>query len=170
MLARNGYINCAANSMRGVGHSTDYFVMPFLREMGVTAVRCSFADLPSSEELDGASVVFVRYLPAAWRALVARCRARIAAVYFFMDDDLFDRRAFAAMSLRYQWKLVRYSWSRQRWLKSVDAQLLVSTPYLQQKYADWKPQVLPARPLQPIEASPVQTVFYHGSAISPAAS
>ena len=147
----------------GENPSTDYFVLPFLREKGLTPVRCSFNQLPSAEDLAGASLVFVRYIPAAWRALVHRCRDQITAVYFFMDDDLFSWRAFAMMPLRYQFKLWRFGRSRRNWLKAIGAQLLVSTPYLQQKYPDWQPQLLPPRALDP-QSSPAITVFYHGSA------
>lgn len=146
----------------GENPSTDYFVMPFLREQGIAAARHDFSKLPPVEQLDGATLVFVRYIPAAWRALVERCRDRVAAVYFFMDDDLFDWRAFSNMPLRYQFKILRYSRSRRNWLKSVGAQLLVSTPYLQRKYAQWQPQLLAPQPLQQ-KPSPL-TVFYHGSA------
>lgn len=146
----------------GENPSTDYFVMPFLREQGVACARHSFADLPPAAQLDGASVVFVRYVPAAWRALVERCRDRVATICFFMDDDLFDWRATANMPLRYQWKIFRYSRRHRQWLRSLGARLLVSTPYLRDKYADWRPRLLPPQPPEPGE-SPI-TLFYHGSA------
>ncbi|WP_377483543.1 glycosyltransferase family 1 protein [Microbulbifer taiwanensis] len=148
----------------GENPSTDYFVMPFLREGNTTPVRRFFSQIPSEEQLDGATLIFVRYIPAKWKTLVESCRDRMAAVYFFMDDDLFDWRAFAAMPLRYQLKLFRLSWSHRKWLQSIDARLLVSTPYLQRKYADWQPQLLPPRPLAERESSPMLTLFYHGSA------
>ncbi|SHF54862.1 hypothetical protein SAMN04487965_2217 [Microbulbifer donghaiensis] len=144
--------------------STDYFVIPFLRERGIEPVRCTFAQVPPVEKLAGAAVIFVRYVPKPWQSLIDRHRADIANVYFFMDDDLFDWRAFATMPLRYQAKIVRYSWSHQKWLRTVGARLLVSTPYLQQKYAEWQPQLLPPRPLMPQEQISPLTVFYHGSA------
>ncbi|MCX2803157.1 glycosyltransferase family 1 protein [Microbulbifer thermotolerans] len=143
--------------------STDYFIAPYLRELGVSPVYCAFSQVPPPEQLQGAGVIFVRYVPANWSALVERCRDRIASVYFFMDDDLFDWRAFAAMPLRYQMKILRLSWSRRKWLASVGAQLLVSTPYLQQKYADWQPRLLAPRPPLETQAPPL-TLFYHGSA------
>ena len=146
----------------GPNPSTDYFVVPYLREAGATPVRCTFAQLPPAGELQGAAVIFVRYVPAAWKALVERYRSSLSAVCFFMDDDLFDWRAFSKMPLRYRFKILRHSHSKQKWLKSAGAQLLVSTPYLQQKYAQWQPQLLAPRPL-PQQELPL-TVFYHGSA------
>lgn len=149
----------------GENPSTDYFILPFLREEGITPVRCSFSQIPPAEQLDGASLVFVRYLPDKWKAQVEQHRDRIAAVCFFMDDDLFDWRAFATMPLRYQLKILRLSWTHRKWLKSIGARLLVSTPYLQKKYADWQPQLLPARALVEREQLPMlTTLFYHGSA------
>ncbi|WP_237063443.1 glycosyltransferase family 1 protein [Microbulbifer zhoushanensis] len=155
----------------GENPSTDYFVMPFLREQGYTPLRRTFSQLPTAGELQGATVVFVRYLPGPWRALVTQHRAAIAGLYLFMDDDLFDWRAFIGMPLRYQAKLLRLSWRHRGWLRSQGAKLLVSTPYLQSKYAHWQPQLLPARPPEPVlagagtaESPPVMTVFYHGSA------
>ncbi|MBB3061879.1 glycosyltransferase family 1 protein [Microbulbifer rhizosphaerae] len=147
----------------GPNPSTDYFVVPFLREAGVKPVRCTFSQLPPVGELQGAAVIFVRYVPAAWKALIDGQKTGEPAVYFFMDDDLFDWRSFSNMPLRYQFKILRYSHSKQNWLKSVGAQLLVSTPYLQQKYVQWQPQLLAPRPL-PQQESPLLTVFYHGSA------
>jgi len=148
----------------GENPSTDYFIVPFLREQGASLVRCAFSEMPPPEQLDGATLVFVRYLPAKWKRLVDQCRGGIAAVYFFMDDDLFDWAAFVNMPILYQLKILRLSWSRQKWLKSAGARLLVSTPYLQQKYAGWQPQLLPPQPPLERERSPMLTLFYHGSA------
>ena len=144
--------------------STDFFVLPFLREQGVTPVRCSFSQLPPVDQVENVSVLFVRYVPAAWKQWIQQNRTRLNSVLLFMDDDLFDWRVFCRLPLRSQWKLLRYSWSRQRWLKSVGAQLLVSTPYLQQKYSNWHAQVLAAQPIPRPSAHSRQTIFYHGSA------
>lgn len=146
----------------GPNPSSDYFVMPFLREQGIDATRLTFSGLPPAQQLKGATIIFVRYIPAAWKALVQRYRSDIAAVYFFMDDDLFDWRATINMPLRYQWKILRYSRRHRAWLESLGAQLLVSTPYLQNKYAGWQPRLLPPQAPQPGE--PPIELFYHGSA------
>lgn len=155
--------------------SSDYFVLPFLGAQGLEVERFGFADLPPREQLRGANVLFVRYIPAAWRRLIGACRDALAGVYFFMDDDLFRWSSFARMPLRYQWKLLHLSWRHQRWLRAMDAQLLVSTPYLQQRYAEWQPQLLapqvPAALLPLLKrdetgqaAEEAITLFYHGSA------
>ncbi|WP_299595783.1 glycosyltransferase family 1 protein [uncultured Microbulbifer sp.] len=159
----------------GANPSSDYFVRPFLSGAGADVVRCSFAQLPSADLLDGAIVTFVRYVPRNWRQLIERHRGVIRQLNYFMDDDLFSWPAFARMPLRYQWKLLRLSWRHQSWLRAMGAKLLVSTPYLQQRYAEWQPQLLapqvpagllPLLGRDDVESSgsaPV-TVFYHGSA------
>lgn len=155
--------------------SSDYFVLPFLQAQGHQTERRRFADIPTSDQLRGAHVLFVRYIPSAWRRLIAANRDKVAGLHFFMDDDLFSWPAFARMPLRYQWKLLRLSWRHQSWLRAMGAKLLVSTPYLQQRYSEWQPQLLaPQVPaaLLPLmaraenvssESAPI-TVFYHGSA------
>lgn len=155
--------------------SSDYFVLPFLRAQGHSVERHAFAELPEPGALRGAQVLFVRYIPPVWRRLITASRDEIAGVHLFMDDDLFSWSSFARMPLRYQWKLLRLSWRHQRWLRTMGAKLLVSTPYLQRRYADWQPQLLaPQVPaaLAPLmqrtdvefsESGPI-TVFYHGSA------
>ncbi|TLM79708.1 glycosyltransferase family 1 protein [Microbulbifer harenosus] len=155
--------------------SSDYFVLPFLNAQGLEVERVGFADLPPRERLRGAHVLFVRYIPAAWRRLISACRDALAGVHFFMDDDLLRWSSFARMPLRYQWKLLRLSRRHRHWLRAVNAQLLVSTPYLQQRYNDWQPQLL--APQVPVALLPLLkredagqsteemiTLFYHGSA------
>ena len=155
--------------------SSDYFVLPYLEARGCTIERRQFPDLPAADRLRGAHVLFVRYIPTAWRRLVSDCRNDLAGVHFFMDDDLFRWSSFARMPLRYQWKLLRLSWRHQRWLRAVEARLLVSTPYLKQRYAGWQPELLaprvPAALVPLLEREGAQdsgagaiTLFYHGSA------
>lgn len=146
--------------------STDFFVKPFLGRGGADLQFCAFSDVPGPTELAGATVVFVRYVPDAWRALLKRHPAQRVA--FFMDDDLFDWRAFLGMPWHYQRKLFRLAWRHQRWLKEIGAELWVSSPWLAQKYAAWNPSVLePDNPhglVAEFTDPAMKTVFYHGSA------
>ncbi|MBY6190516.1 glycosyltransferase family 1 protein [Microbulbifer agarilyticus] len=155
--------------------SSDYFVLPYLQAQGATVERYRFSELPDPARLHGANVLFVRYIPAVWRELIATHHNRLAGVWLFMDDDLFSWRSFAGMPLRYQWKLWRLSRRHRSWLRAIDAKLAVSTPYLQARYASWNPHLLtpevPAAltPLlkrgdSPVEKSEQVTLFYHGSA------
>ncbi len=141
--------------------STDYFVLPAVAQSGLRVVRCDFSDLPLAADLEGAAVVFVRYVPSSWIKLVDAVRPMLSALVYFMDDDLLDARVTSGMSWRYRFKLARLATWRSAWLHHQGAELWVSTPYLQQKYAAWHAQlVLPS----PITApSGVCSVFYHGS-------
>lgn len=142
--------------------STDYFVLPAVSANGYGVVRCGFADLPAPAELEGAAVVFVRYVPAAWAKLVEETRHRLRRLAFFMDDDVLETGASAGLPWRYRFKLARSAAWRSGWLRRQVAELWVSTPYLQQKYASWHPRlVLPS----PVCGRPdICRVFYHGTA------
>ncbi len=146
--------------------STEFFIRPFLVESPAAVDYYRFDELPAPFELSGAEVVFVRYVPPAWKAFLKRHPAQ--RVVFFMDDDLFDWRAFRGMPWHYQRKLFRLAWRHQRWLKEVRAELWVSSPWLAQKYAAWNPSVLePDNPhglVAGFTDPAMKTIFYHGSA------
>jgi len=146
--------------------STDFFIAPLLRADGLDGRFFPFHETPEPRSLAEATVVFVRYVPPAWRALLKQWPP--ARVVLFMDDDLFDLRAFRGMPWHYQRKLFRLAWRHQRWLKEVGAELWVSSPWLAQKYSGWHPRVLEPRNPHcgtPEFADPaMKTVFYHGSA------
>ncbi|WP_200332563.1 glycosyltransferase family 1 protein [Thiocystis violacea] len=81
-----------------------------------------------------------------------------------MDDDLLDRRAAKGLPWRYRWKLARLSTWRRGWLRGQGAELWVSTPYLEAKYAEWHPRLIPAVALPAVERDDSVRLFYHGSA------
>ncbi|USD22395.1 glycosyltransferase family 1 protein [Microbulbifer variabilis] len=147
----------------GPNPSTDYFVIPYLRKLGVNIKRLTFNELPSEGELKGVQLIFVRYISRSWQSLIQQNLSKLSGVSVFLDDDLLDWSAFARMPVRYQSKILRYSWSKQRWLKSIGAKLLVSTPFLQNKYRDWSPELLSAEPLD-LDKGQQLSIFYHGSA------
>lgn len=146
----------------GPNPSTDYFVLPAVSSIGAHLVRCGFADIPAAADLQNAVVVFVRYVPKSWARLVEASRPNLAALIFFMDDDVLDTEANVGMPWRYRLKLARLAAWRSGWLREQGAELWVSTTYLKNKYQAWQPHlVLPS----PVETpSPVCRVFYHGSA------
>ncbi len=143
--------------------STDFYIRPWLANQGIEPDVRGFDDVPGEADLDGAVVIFVRYIPPAWKRMVAVCRKRMHAVCFFMDDELFDWSSFANMPLHYRVKLYRYAWRHQSWLKSIDVTLLVSTNYLIDKYSHWQPELLDPQPQNTICRTPT-ILFYHGSA------
>ncbi|MEO8331629.1 MAG: hypothetical protein ABI479_04295 [Gallionella sp.] len=144
--------------------SSAFFVLPAIAAGGYRVVRCSFSDLPSPADLDGAVVVFVRYVPSAWARLVNEVRPSLQALVYFMDDDMLDTGATVGMPWRYRFKLARLAAWRRDWLRRQGADIWVSSNYLQQKYADWHPKlVLPTYLASPADTD-VRRVFYHGTA------
>jgi glycosyltransferase involved in cell wall biosynthesis len=142
--------------------STDCFVLPAVSVSGLRVLRCGPDDLPTADEVADSLVVFVRYVPSAWADLVDRARPRLRRLVFFMDDDVLDARASVGMPWRYRFKLLRLAASRRRWLQRQGAELWVSTPYLQQKYAGWLPKLI--APTAAVAPGATRRVFYHGSA------
>lgn len=142
--------------------STDFFVFPAVFAGGYRVVRCGFADVPAPADMDGAAVVFVRYVPPAWAKLVEAVRPRLRTLAFFMDDDVLEVGASAGLPWRYRFKLARLAAWRSGWLQRQAAELWVSTPYLQQKYAAWHPRLVLPSPAA--GRTDVCRVFYHGTA------
>jgi hypothetical protein len=142
--------------------STDFFVLPQFKSDDFVVSRCNFNEVVSAAELDGAIVVFVRYLPKAWRQLISQNRAILKALYFFMDDDVLDFNTSKGMPLRYRWKLLKFASFHKNWLLKQNALLWVSTPYLQNKYQAWSPRLIEPKPIE-LNKKMVK-VFYHGSA------
>jgi hypothetical protein len=142
--------------------SSDYFVMPFLARSGGNVRRVRLADpLPRPEALDGATLVFVRYVSRDWVRLVDAQRARIARLVFFMDDDLLDPLASRGLGWRYRLKLLRMATRYAAWLRRQQAELWVSSRYLEDKYKAWSPRLVLPTPI-PAPASGCR-VFYHGT-------
>ncbi|MFC6669089.1 glycosyltransferase family 1 protein [Marinobacterium aestuariivivens] len=142
--------------------STEFFILPELEKRQCLHEQYRLQDAPPDDRGEFDSVVFVRYLTPQWRRWVERNRARLGRVVLFMDDDLLDLKAHAGLPWRYRWKLLKLVWRHQRWLKSIGAELWVSTPWLQEKYRAWQPKLV--QPQSPHPAtSAVKTLFYHGS-------
>lgn len=142
--------------------SSDFFVIPAVQHLGEVVRRVGFEAVPPREALRGAWVVFVRYVPSAWRRAVEAARGELAGVVLFMDDDVLDPKAAAGMPWRYRAKLWRLGARHHAWLRQIDAALWVSTAHLQAKYADWQPRLVDPAPVA--LPDPGCRVFYHGSA------
>jgi len=114
----------------------------------------------------GSLVVIVRYLDSAWKKRIEKKRAKLAGVAYFMDDDLLDIGSITTPPLPYAARMMWLAWRHKDWLKKIGAQLWVSTPYLQKKYRDWKPELLEPAPLRELiqRSAPVR-VFYHGTGL-----
>ena len=131
----------------GPNPSTDYFVLPLVTRAHATVLRCSWDQLPAASDLHGASVIFIRYVTAAWRALIEQTRHSLARLIYFMDDDLFDWKASRGLSWRYRFKLLKRATWQRKWLLKMQPELWVSTPWLQQKYAQHEPCLVLPTPL-----------------------
>lgn len=142
--------------------STRFFVAPALAFNNHPIIHRNFSTLPSPDDLTDAIVIFVRYVPSNWMTLVDAYRNRLNKLIFFMDDDVLDFKASSEMPLRYRYKLARLSTSRIGWLKRMNAELWVSTPYLQHKYLSWHPKLVLPYPVA--NTHDYFNVFYHGSA------
>ena len=142
--------------------STDYFILSALAGAGRRIHRCAFDALPAPQALKGAAVVFVRYLPARWIELVDSVRDQLAALVFFMDDDVLDPLAASGMPWRYRLKLYRLAARHVAWLRRQDAALWVSSPWLVGKYAEWAPRLVLPRPV--VDRTDYRRLFYHGTA------
>lgn len=141
--------------------STAFFVEPALRAAGLDVQMYGHEDVPAPASLESVVVVFVRYVPAAWKRLIDRAKVEPSRIVLFMDDDVLDTRASSGMAREYRSKLARLAARRKRWLYKRSAELWVSTPYLQQKYAAWKPRLVLPYPVSPLPEA--RRVFYHGT-------
>jgi len=142
--------------------STDFFILPLLKHYSGKISRCNFNNLPSPSELEGATVIIVRYLPNTWLELLSIERQKLHSLIFFMDDDLLDFSASASMPWNYRIKLFHLATRRKRWLQKQQAELWVSTTYLQKKYATWSAKLVSPMPISLPDK--VRKIFYHGSA------
>lgn len=151
--------------------TTDYFVRPYVFEHFEQVEFYTLKQLPAPEALKGAVVIVVRYLTPQWRALLQRQRSSIAALIYFMDDDLFDFSALRCVTGGLGWKWAFLAWRHRDWLAAMSAELWVSSPHLLQKYAHWHPQLLPlsspylekALPIRALPNNQQPWIFYHGS-------
>lgn len=142
--------------------STAFFIEPFCQRHALTPEFYQLDSLPELAENEQVELLFVRYISKVWQQWVQQHKSQISAIHFFMDDDLFDLSAMRGLPWHYRLKLFRLAWRKQCWLRQQQAKIWVSTPYLQQKYHSWQPQLM--LPCYPLPKQPQLTVFYHGSA------
>jgi hypothetical protein len=158
----------------GPNPSSDYFVVPHAHLTSAKLIRCSWHELPSPAELIQATVIFVRYVPDAWRRLITSMRQQLNRLIYFMDDDLFDLAASRGLSWHYRYKLFKHAALARRWLQTMQAELWVSSNWLAHKYENHSPTLVLPKPLpsqstftpfqEHLNANDICRVFYHGSA------
>ena len=142
--------------------STDYFIEPWFIEEGLDWQCFSLQKTPPVLNINQKiSVIFVRYINPSWRRWIEKNSPQIEDVIFFMDDDVFDWQAYKVLPSHYRYKLFKLSLRHKNWLQK-NADLWVSSPFLADKYSDWKPEII--KPRSPYISQQAITVFYHGSA------
>lgn len=163
---------------QGENPSTDYYVLPRLRESGLPVVYKNLDNaLPEPGDLaPGTAVVIIRYLNARWARALRIHRAQLARIVYFMDDDLLQPRSWNGLPRLYVKKLRKYCHAHTADIRDLATEYWFSTQALRDRYPERSaklvtPRALPedARTLQVRNAvvdapeSPV-LVFYHGSA------
>lgn len=150
--------------------SSDYFVLPYVAQMGIPIrlIDSATEDLTSEALMPGTLVVFVRYIEPRCARMVDAVRDRLAGVALFMDDDLLDWRALAGLPMRYRYKIWRMSLRRRKWLQQTNCMLWVSTDYLAKKYGVLHANVVaPSASRDLLSRKAGIKVFYHGTASHP---
>lgn len=77
---------------------------------------------------------------------------------------MFDLKATKGLPLKYRFQIFRDAWRHKFWLKKNQAKLWVSTPYLQEKYKAWNPELVQPAPAFSLDAPVPRCIFYHGTA------
>jgi hypothetical protein len=151
--------------------TVDYFLKPYLMQLGYEVSLLDGSCEPMASAFDAQRcrlVVISRYASGCWFVALERLRLQGAKLVYFMDDDLFDLSALQGLPWRYRWKIFSRAWMyRNRLLRLCD-EFWVSTPYLAEKYAHFKPVLLgPLPSAQIIAQQPCVRVCYHGTASHP---
>ena len=147
--------------------STDYYIIPALRYLGLYERAVLFREPPGNIDFKDITLIFVRYLTSEWVKFIKENRKKIKKVIYFMDDDLFDIRAWKGLPIRYIKKLFFKAYRWKDFLINIKADFFVSTPYLEQKYSYLDPVLLPPYPIfDPLmdrERDQNISIFYFGS-------
>ena len=144
--------------------SSELILQPWLARKSLS--RRVLSGRAASRFADGDYVVIVRYLTPAWRNAIEAARDRLAGVAYFMDDDLWDRAAWAGLPPEYQRRLDERALRHRPWVERHCDALWVSTEALARKYARHAPQLIPLAPGASLLAQIDDAVHvaYHGTA------
>lgn len=146
----------------GPNPSTDYFVLPALSKSTSNIVHCTWNHVPSLQDLTNSTVIFVRYIPPAWKKRIQEARRSIVQLIYFMDDDLFDYKSSNGLPWKYRYKLAKYATRHRKWILNMKAAIWVSTPWLKLKYLELNPALI--LPSATSTLKETCRIFYHGSA------
>ena len=147
--------------------STDYYIAPMINKLGYSERSCFISSPPKKVKNRDLILIFVRYITKEWIKFVEENKNKIRKIIYFMDDDLFDIKAWKGLPLRYIKKLFLKAYIWKKWLISTKADFFVSTEYLAKKYAFLNPVILPPYPIfEPMigeEKTKGINLFYFGT-------
>lgn len=146
--------------------TTDYFLKPHLAAQGYTVtILPKLTQTFISQNIAAKVCVISRYSSAKELKLLADLKQLGVKIIYFMDDDLFDWQAWSGLPYRYRWKLFTQAYLHKQKLLNLADEFWCSTDFLVQKYADFKPKLLPPVATNKILARrEIVTVAYHGTA------
>ena len=151
--------------------TTDYFLKPYLAAKGYAVSQLDGSCEPMASAFDAqrcGMVVISRYASGCWFAALERLRRQGAKLVYFMDDDLFDLAVLQGLPWCYRWKIFSQAWMHRNRLLRLCDEFWVSTPYLAEKYARFKPVLLgPLPSVLTLAQRPCVRVCYHGTASHP---
>jgi len=150
----------------GMNASIAYLIEPFLAARGQSATCIDTNNAPPQhfDHFGFSAVVIVRYLPRQWKKSLRDFRSKGGSMIYFMDDDLMDPAILVGLPSAYAKKIRAQAVRQRAVLEALCTEFWVSSPYLAEKYRDWKPELLTLQPamanLLPVSAI---TVCYHGT-------
>ena len=151
----------------GDNASIAYLLAPYLDARGIRFTLVDAAMPPASKpaSVQANTLIISRYLPAQWLRPVQEFKSAGGTVIYFMDDDLMDPRVTRSLPRPYQRKIATLATKRRAALETLCDEFWVSSHHLAEKYRDWSPRLLLARPLaRDLEQDSPVTVCYHGTA------
>lgn len=143
--------------------STEYYILPSLKTLDLLDQAVILKNPPKDLPKTCIFLIFVRYLSKLWVDFIEENRKKIKAIFYFMDDDLFDLRSWFGLPLRYVKKLFFRAYRWKNWLLKNGAIFLVSNDYLLKKYEKLSPLILPPYPIFDHQDSLCQSSSYEGS-------
>jgi hypothetical protein len=153
----------------GAVPTVDFYLTPRLAELAPERVRqfdSRALDAAAQSLPVGALVIIVRHAARRWLRFLAEQADRWCGVAWLVDDDIPAAWRCQELPLGYRLRTSgRFLWV-ERDLLSVCDRVWASTEALQQRYAQWKPVVVP--PLYPFQArsaapAGVRRWCYHGT-------
>ena len=156
----------------GLSASFDYYIAPELLYRGVTNYELLDTRLQPPELNNQPNncnskglVVISRYLPPHWIPFIKHVHAMGKKLIYFMDDDLYDPEALVELPKAYRQKIYNQAFNQRALIEHVCSEFWVSSAYLAEKYADWKPKLLEPKPTQANRGATQHFwLVYHGTA------